>query len=423
MNFLNWQKTASLPFFAPLFLAAICLLSTLSTAKAAGGLDAGGGYAIRCDDGKLYSWDYVNAPFGGSRIRESYKKAKSTKAILEQIAARLGNFNVEMADSFRDYLKFNDDPTKPSENRIWERSSNPLLPLEDADRMRLPKSCVAQVKKGFRLEQAVIRLDRDGKIVYAADSRVLKALEKNHPLQLSFLYVHEWLRDFTDDAHTLTMVNQLLHAEKWPESEQAFVKVMQQLGIDGVISDGFYPGRYHLVSDPAHLMVNEYDIARATALPESFEVNVVDGNQLHLEVALKAFDLPIGFVWYNSLYGERRENHGTQRVAGKVISLKVKATDLSGEGPYGTFTTRVTVPEGSFDLATEAKVGFSVRRFRGGAGHIVSREGTTCIGLWLDATFNDASLSSSISQSDKKLQQVFSNGPLAYYCREKPAQN
>jgi hypothetical protein len=220
---------------------------TFSTAHA-GGLDAGGGYAIRCDDGKLYAWDYVNAPFSGMKIRDSYLHAKSAKEIIGAIADRLLQRDIEMSESLRKFAKFNEDPIDTTQDQIWEMNTNPLLSLGDQDLMRIPVSCVANAGPGFKLYQAVVRYEvgssyLNSKVHFAADVNILKQLEQNNPLQLSFLYIHEWLRTYTHDAHALSMANQILHADTWPASEGEFSKVMSQVGISSWVG-GVYSGSY-----------------------------------------------------------------------------------------------------------------------------------------------------------------------------------
>lgn len=243
-----------------LTLSVLALMPNTSSAK--GGLDAGGGYAIQCDDGKLYSWDYVNQPFSAMPVNPQLLKAKTAKEVVNLIAARLIKINVQMGESLADFAKFNEDylaevepnAFETSETRVWLKNANPLLQLNDEDRMRIPKSCVKAAKANFKVKQAVVRKpiggynkesgnDSETRLLYYADSNVLSALEKNSPIQLSSLYIHEWLRDYVQDPSKIAMANQLLHAAKWPETEGRFVEIMKQFDLD-VRTSGHLAGHY-----------------------------------------------------------------------------------------------------------------------------------------------------------------------------------
>ena len=237
--------------FSILKAAGLLTLSVLAlapnTSSAKGGLDAGGGYAIQCDDGHLYSWDYINAPYESMAVNPEFLKAKSAKEILEKLALRLDKMNTTLAKSLRDYAKFNEDSLDLEQDRVWVKNSNPLLSLGDEDRVRIPKSCVRKANAKFKVIQAVIRKTKERaprgtdpldsmptRKLYYADSKVLSRLAANPnkgALQLSSLYVHEWLRDFVSDANKITAINQFLHAAKWPETEGRFAEYLKQLDL------------------------------------------------------------------------------------------------------------------------------------------------------------------------------------------------
>lgn len=405
-----------------ILLASLCLLSKPSTASA-GGLDAGGGYAIRCDDGKLYAWDYVNAPFSGINVRESYKKAKNAKEIVAKIALRLEDYNLGMAESLRDYQKFNEDPSDVDEGRVWLKSTNPLIELNDADITRLPKNCISRATKKFRLQQAVVRYKREGdtteRVFYAADSRILSALEKNNPVQLSFLYIHEWLRDFTEDSQTLSMANQLLHSEKWPANEGAFRQVMDGFGIKIALREenNLYSGKYSLVgaiptynnSDSSN-----YDEAKGSykadplseevkeilaKLPRSFEVTKGENDRMLVKGILQPMTLSLN-------------NDTTLSTPAGRLQIEVARSLRDGVSPRGqaqlaSHKVAFQKPDGQ-EAAEEAKLFLSISKM-----HRKEAKRNSCLRVTISAKFPE----------DSRLSLKEERALDFRYCRENPSQN
>ena len=206
-------------------------LSFLGLNARAGAVDGGGGNAIRCDDGKLYSWDFINAQFDQMPVDPSLLEMKTTKEILQALEKRIARVSPPMAKSFADFQKFNADPFATSTSRIWIAGTNPLVNLGDEDRVRIPKNCVSQATNSFSLYQAVIRR-KPKKIIYAYDSNIVKELEQNSPVQLSFLYVHEWLRDYTQSASQITLIDQVLHSTRWlKQTSESFREMLEGFGV------------------------------------------------------------------------------------------------------------------------------------------------------------------------------------------------
>ena len=207
------------------------------------------------------------------KIRESYLHAKNAKEIVRAIAQRLLQINRGMSDSLSKFVEFNEDPIDLTKDQVWEMSTNPLINLDDQDLMRIPKSCLANAATDFKLYQAVVRYKlgwgKTSIVHFAADSTVLNELESNAPLQLSYLYIHEWLRSYTENAHVLSMANQILHAEKWPTIEGDFVRALEQIGLTGVDLEGTYTGHYVFAfaltrndSDTANAVFSNLDIVQ-----------------------------------------------------------------------------------------------------------------------------------------------------------------
>lgn len=198
--------------------SALLICALMSSFAHAGTRDAGGGDAILCQDGKLYAWDYIQTKPAENDIDPEILKAKSSSEILAIIYKRLLPLNPFLADSFADFMKRNEDPLKPKEKRVWISGVNPLIDLNDETFRRIPRSCTGQLDKAKikdHLRQGVIRTKKAGTdfIIYEYDSEVFSLLEANSPVQLSFLLVHEWLRDYTDSPLSLMRAGRLLHSK------------------------------------------------------------------------------------------------------------------------------------------------------------------------------------------------------------------
>jgi len=174
--------------------------------------------AVRCADGKVYSWDYLQAQSQADLVRADYLSAKSAKEILDGIAKQLAPLNPEWSVKFRDFRS----------GRKWTASSSKPLALHEV----IPAECKAGSGK-IELYQAVVRT-KNKQVSYSYDPEILKALEENQPLQLSFLYVHVFLRDYTDDPVVLRQVNLLLHQDLSQTNFYHFDRKVKNLGLKKV---------------------------------------------------------------------------------------------------------------------------------------------------------------------------------------------
>lgn len=137
--------------------------------------------------------------------------AVSQKRILKILRA-----DSELSYSFSDFSKrmLNHTDIK---SRIWKEAAFGLVDLRDEQIVRqLPVNC--RDKKpgnqgGIEIIQTVIRQRRPDLIVYEYDPQILRDLSLRTPLQYSFLMIHEWLWDYTDDVRVLRDVNRYLHSK------------------------------------------------------------------------------------------------------------------------------------------------------------------------------------------------------------------
>jgi hypothetical protein len=195
-----------------------------------GGMDSGGGDAIRCSDGKLYAWDFFQGQIREDQIHPEYLESKTAAEILQKMVANLNSFSPSLAFRLKEFTSMNQDPFKKSK-RLWHFGTNPLVDLADEARLRIPRSCTGSSDPSqIKLFQAVIRQAGE-RIIYEADSETLNGLESNHPVQLSFLLVHEFLRDFTSNAVHIARINAILHRDLSRESAEDINNAIRGFGI------------------------------------------------------------------------------------------------------------------------------------------------------------------------------------------------
>jgi hypothetical protein len=123
---------------------------------------------------------------------------------MERILSNLKLKVPELGNSLEEFMRFVENTYDFTQERVWTPSQLPLTPIFDEGlRVNLPENCQNVV-------QAIVR-SGTGPIEYLFDEKTLGVLSG---LQLSFLYIHEWLRDFTDDPVTIVKVNWLLHSKR-----------------------------------------------------------------------------------------------------------------------------------------------------------------------------------------------------------------
>lgn len=206
--------------YALLFCIAFSqLVGQLSLAqKAEGGVAGGGGDAILCNDGKYYSYDYILTLGSAETLNPEYMSANSARLIVSDIAKNLKSKVYYMGRSLEEFIGRIGASAYETTNysqRVWLTGINPLLDISDESRLRIPKDCLNEAGQA-KIYQAVIRTQgKYGIIQYNYDQNITHALHRNSPLQLSFLYIHEWLRDYTDDPETLVNMTRMLHSQAW----------------------------------------------------------------------------------------------------------------------------------------------------------------------------------------------------------------
>ncbi|RYZ86011.1 MAG: hypothetical protein EOP06_15295 [Proteobacteria bacterium] len=236
--------------------AIVCLLTSLSAANAKaerGGMDAGGGDIVRCNRMGLsgfFTLDYALMVGRGhvplKELDPKLKKARHAQRVVREIFGINAPRFLSSFDSFFrstgqiDWCGYGSQHCQPSDvasgDREWNSSSLKLKNLNDeGDLAALPQECKEHLSDPgspwvVPAYQAVIRTEIPGKIVY--NYGVSLRWIQNEPYQLSFLLMHEWLRDFTNDPEVIRNVTWLLHTRKVQElNVKEFNLALRKLGL------------------------------------------------------------------------------------------------------------------------------------------------------------------------------------------------
>lgn len=201
-----------------------------------GGMDAGGGDIVKCNGTKEeqlnghYALDYALMIGRGGAKHELNPNVKDWDEYESYLLEILDEKSAKLKTSFKDFAKSTQqirfcgflpcDTTIASKrhHRIWNGAQLKLENLPDeGNLLRLPKECKKQLSStqpGWRVavKQAIVRHQFGPRITYNYDG-VLKFV-KHAPYQFSFLLVHEWLRDFTQDPEVIRNITWFLHSNE-----------------------------------------------------------------------------------------------------------------------------------------------------------------------------------------------------------------
>jgi hypothetical protein len=196
------------------------IAALLMTLALAAGTDVGnGGDVVDCIPAAssrfrgLHATDYLLTLGPGDEPLTADVSAGSLDQSLRRIQAQLDRLYPEMGLLFGEYTAELGNFTDWTRERIWTPAAHGLIDVQDERIVRrLPANCTGGSDPGVvHLIQAVIRQVRPRTVQYQVDFEILRRLELA-PLQYSYLIVHEWLRDLTDDPETIRWANRLLHS-------------------------------------------------------------------------------------------------------------------------------------------------------------------------------------------------------------------
>jgi hypothetical protein len=212
----------------------LSFLTAMPVIALAGGAGPGGGDGIRCNDGKVYSLDYRLTTGSSQNVAPELAKYSSGEDLLKMMAQQISTKIPKLGASMSDFLKFNEVP-EAGQKRLWIDTDLPIIYLDDQDIDVTPKECL-DAKGQPNVWQAVVRTPvKNGFVIYKRDQNALKEMAKNSPVQVSFTYVHEWLRDYTQDVTIIRNVNRYLHTMKWVGlSGESFRAVLTAFGLEKI---------------------------------------------------------------------------------------------------------------------------------------------------------------------------------------------
>jgi len=166
----------------------------------------------------FYSLDYL-LTFQSSNDNADIFSVDSARQSLNRIESLIEKNLPEFSESFHEFVNMIGNRDYRS-RRIWEEAPFGLVDIKDEKMIALvPTNC--RTADSIQIQQVVVRQnpifsgDEEGKelIVYKFVPSLLKDLEKTSPLQLSFLYVHEWLWDISHDVDLNRRINRFLHSK------------------------------------------------------------------------------------------------------------------------------------------------------------------------------------------------------------------
>lgn len=147
-------------------------------------------------------------------------------------------------ESFSDDVLNTFDYAKP---HVWEEGSFGLVLVKKDDEVyqlmdrKLPKNCYSTTgDQEINLIRTVTWSKKGNTVFYLYDSKMLSSLPA---LQASFLYIHEWLREFTQDETVIRRVNRLLHSKVVEAPHYNLKNALAVIGFSGTapLRAGFVP--------------------------------------------------------------------------------------------------------------------------------------------------------------------------------------
>lgn len=201
------------------------LLALVATPVAMAQTDVGhGGDSIICRPDPSnqfagsYALDYL-VTFRASNNNTDILPAVTWQASLARIGTEVAAKFPALAQSFNEFAQQVRN-TNPAKHRVWREAPFGLINLRDEQLIELlPGNCMENGEA--RVTQAVIRMKPwvsglpANKIGYSYVPQVFDDLAGQAPLQLSYLLVHEWLWDISDNVVVNRQLNRLLHSAEF----------------------------------------------------------------------------------------------------------------------------------------------------------------------------------------------------------------
>lgn len=189
----------------------------------AGGVAVGnGGMVARCGmNDHFVSLDYLlTYDFFGKNVRPLVFNS-NTDALL-RISALITKKMPKVSSSFEEFVAYLNNESDFSKPYVWVRVyRDDSMYLTDGQNIdHIPTKCRMNSVPQIQFYQAVIRTKRDSspnanqQIIFYYSHSVFSDISA---LQLSFLQVHEWLWNFTNDVQLIRKLNYFIHSNLFDE--------------------------------------------------------------------------------------------------------------------------------------------------------------------------------------------------------------
>lgn len=182
-----------------------------------------GGDSVRCD-GKLRTLDSVimiPSPHYTFTRSERYEES------INKIISKLKETLPDMGKSLEDFLLIFENKGDRKKNIFWI-AGTPIDVKDENLYVEIPKECSQEPI------QTVVRLNNRIKRYYY-NSEAINELSLNKD-ELSWLLIHEWLRDYENDTEIIRFLNAYLHSDEFMSDDEISVeKNIKDFKLNGAV--------------------------------------------------------------------------------------------------------------------------------------------------------------------------------------------
>ncbi len=211
------------------------LSPSLGLAGTAG--SGGGGDTLICRDEPnvspfvgYFSLDYL-ATYRKANQNADIVKIESWEKSAERIIRNLKRLKANnLLGTFLRFSRNIGNEDDYSDGLIWKESGFGLEDIKDEKLLnKLPTNCIPE-KNRHQFIQTVYWKDYNNLRVYNFDYDVIEKLKAQSPVQLSFLYVHEWLWTHFMTTAPIRVLNRLIHSKKFDTmSSEEFLQILSAM--------------------------------------------------------------------------------------------------------------------------------------------------------------------------------------------------
>ncbi|MCO4753134.1 MAG: hypothetical protein KC478_01565 [Bacteriovoracaceae bacterium] len=199
------------------------LTSTMTMAAATGG--GNGGDVIKCSVNGQSVYRTLDSVVMESQPFFEKVEERNSETSMRQIVEKLKNTLPLMGKRLATFKETFDKKANDDRSIFWIDAK--LYDVQDENLyIRIPENCDEKLLQAVNLVKSPFKR-------YYFDSEVLGLIEKEGD-ELSWLIVHEWLRDFIDDSDVIRIVNAYIHSQDFLDASD--IEVDETLGRLGITS-------------------------------------------------------------------------------------------------------------------------------------------------------------------------------------------